>query len=727
MPGNTSIDKSKCDSVNSSVNSNSVSKLFYGLLNSKNGLDLIRNKKCHQSANNPQLRRSFKLLKVHRSESNLPFKQPPVQPNEHPDRANDQLNGQLTDTPSSRPILTGSLGDLKMKSNPPTIGHDSTLLTTAQIATVVPENDDDESPPPTPPIRNTSLLHRSPPLNQTNRHSTNNQLPSYPNYNRELPSLPNAKNDEKRKSISFTNRLSPISDGGFNSFDFNSSPNKRNSISVFNHPNFNHNPPPHNYRNHNLVTQSNHSTTKYNALIGHTTPSTNVFQLSSSSNNLSNSGYVNNYFQETNSNLFNLANQRNSYFSDVDQHLDLDYQNINSNPNSYALSSQKSDNWSSSTSVLSTYTGITSSSTSDYYTASSETITNSPSLSSLNSAICGSSMNNCNSPPLNSNCNKANNLARLYSGSALVNNNISNNKNVSYMRQFSYPGSQLSSANASTKLAKSPALPNTGIAISSLVEKPKRQESASVLYYIVAKDSNSTTTNNNESLANGDVNNTPTNEQLEQQVDKKNKVTSFNEPPSSQLNESHFNKFSNSTNNFVNYNSIPMNESHHPHHQAPQTDLKAIQKSLHEFYLRHRGNSKACPPVHQFKQTANEQQFNNQNLIDYSLTSNDSACSDSSTTVSPTDSPTLFPNRSTIQLPAKPSYLSMIKQLTPEEERRLNELKANAIYTNIHFESLDENFETKDEDAFNLPNTSKELRLSFRERCSPFENKVSNF
>lgn len=228
MPGNTSVEKTKCDSANS----NSVSKLFYGLLN----------KKCQQQppvTSNPQLRRSFKLLKVHRSESNLPFKQQhsSVQPI-------DQLN-QLNKL--AKPMSTGSLCDLKMKSN------ESALLTSAQIATVIPDSnepDDDEELPPIPPPRNSSLSLR-PSLN--NQHNQHNQpaagSPINPNYNRELPSLPIV--EEKRKSISFSSRLSPISDdGGFNSFDY-SSPNKRNSISVLNNRNFSNGQP---YRN-NLFNQ----------------------------------------------------------------------------------------------------------------------------------------------------------------------------------------------------------------------------------------------------------------------------------------------------------------------------------------------------------------------------------------------------------------------------------------------------------------------------------------
>lgn len=656
MPGNISIEKTKCDL--NSINSNSVSKLFYGLLNSKSGgLDLIRNKKCTQQTNcNPQLRRSFKLLKAHRSESNLPFKQ----------HSTIQLNdNQLNKLPKQ--TSTGSLCDLKMKSNNET----ATLLTTAQMANVISDNCE-ESPPPTPPIRSSSIQSsiqsnlRSINNQLTVHQSTFNQLTNYPNYNRELPSLPT--NEERRKSVSF-NRLSPISDdGGFNSFDCSSS-KKRNSISVLNNRNFSNNQA---YRN-NLVNHQNHSlasatNNKYGALIN------------DKWNNITTAGLFDGYQQENN--LFN--NQRNNnYFLDVDQHLDLDYYQ-NTNSNNYALSSQKSDNWSSSTSVLSTYTGITSSSTSDYYTTS-ETITNSPSLSSLNSAgICASSMNNCNSPPLNGAVNKAN-LIKYSGNNSLVNsnniaNNLTNNKHTSYLRQFSYPGSQLS-----TKLTKSPvcAPPNTGIAKSSFVEKPKRQESASVLYYVVAKDS-----------PNSDFNDS---KEPQQQVDNK-------------LDKSNFNKFSNSTNS-VNYNGNPIEQ---------QTDLKAIQKSLHEFYLRHKTNSKDSQNQlidQQQSKSSNKKAFNS--LINYSLTSNDSVSSNSST-VSPADSPTLFTKVPTIMLPAKPSYLNLVKKLTPEEEERLNELKAKAIYSNIHLDSLND-LETKEEtNGLMLP--AKELRLSFRERCSPFEN-----
>lgn len=651
MPGNTSVEKTKCDSANS----NSVSKLFYGLLN----------KKCQQQtvASNPQLRRSFKLLKVHRSESNLPFKQQhsSIQPA-------DQLN-QLNKLP--KPMSTGSLCDLKMKST------ESALLTSAQIATVIPDSnepDDDEELPPIPPPRNSSLSLR-PSLN--NHH--NPVAPINPNYNRELPSLPIV--EEKRKSISFSSRLSPISDdGGFNSFDY-SSPNKRNSISVLNNRNFANGQP---YRNNMFGQGGNFAqqpppppSHRYGALIN------------------SNDKWANmpafNQFPENNG-LFD--QRRSSYFSEVEQHLDLDYQNIGSN--NYALSSQKSDNWSSSTSVLS-YSGITSSSTSDYYTASSETITNSPSLSSLNSAgLCASSTNTCSSPPLN--CNKT-----------LVSNHVghhlnSGNKSMPYMRQpFSFPGSQLPST--PTKLAKCPAMPNTGIAVSSLVEKPKRQESASVLYYIVAKDAGSPNSNHsNHNSEFGDVN-APRESNSEQQVDGKLASSPFNE--SSQLG-----KFASHSTNYANY---PNNKSLE---QPNQADLKAIQRSLHEFYLRHKGNLKADQQVdHQSNNHLSKK--SSPNLINYSLTSNDSACSDSST-VSPANSPTLFPKLPTIALPAKPDFLNAPKQLTPEEEERLNELKAKAIYSNVHFDSLN-GFETK-ENGNDFQSANKELRLSFRERCSPFEN-----
>ena len=624
MPGNTSVEKTKCDSANS----NSVSKLFYGLLN----------KKCQQQPvnSNPQLRRSFKLLKVHRSESNLPFKQQQhssVQPI-------DQLN-QLNKLP--KPISTGSLCDLKMKST------ETALLTSAQIATVIPDNEpDEEELPPIPPPRNSSLSLRP----SVNHHPA---PPMNPNYNRELPSLPIV--EEKRKSISFSSRLSPISDdGGFNSFDY-SSPNKRNSISILNNRNFSNGQP---YRN-NLFNQSANfpQPNRYGGLIN--------------SNDKWNHMPAFGNFQENNS-LFD--NRRNSYFSEVDQHLDLDYQNINSN--NYVLGSQKSDNWSSSTS--------------DYYTASSETITNSPSLSSLNSAgLCASSTNTCSSPPLN--CNKA------LVNSNHVGNHLNSNKGMPYLRQpFSYPGSQLPST--PTKLTKCAVMPtNTGIAVSSLVEKPKRQESASVLYYIVAKDSSSPNSNHNSELS--DVN-APREASSEQPVD--GKLTSpFNEP-------SQFSKFTNSTTNYVNYNN---------REQPNQADLKAIQRSLHEFYLRHKGNLKDQQADHQSNNLSKSSQNSNSNLINYSLNSNDSACSDSST-VSPTNSPTLFPKIPTIALPAKPDFLNSPKQLTPEEEERLNELKSKAIYSNIHFDSLN-SFEPK-ENGNDFQNSSKELRLSFRERCSPFEN-----
>lgn len=656
MPGNTSVEKTKCDSTNS----NSVSKLFYGLLN----------KKCQQQQpvnSNPQLRRSFKLLKVHRSESNLPFGK---------QHASVQLTAdQLSSSKLPKPVSTGSLCDLKMKST------ESALLTSAQIATVISDNepDEDEELPPIPPPRNSSLSLRP------NHHVSNNHHPTAPmnpNYNRELPSLPIV--EEKRKSISFSSRLSPISDdGGFNSFDY-SSPNKRNSISVLNNRNFSNGQP---YRN-NLFNQTGNfpPPNRYGALI----------------NNPNNIPAFGNFPE--NNGLFD--NRRNSYFCEVDPNLDLDYQNINSN--NYGLSSQKSDNWSSSTSMLS-YSGITSSSTSDYYTASSETITNSPSLSSLNSAgLCASSTNTnmCSSPPLNS-C-----------GKAIVNNHVGNphlnsNKGIPYMRQpFSYPGSQLPST--PTKLAKCPAMPtNTGIAVSALVEKPKRQESASVLYYIVAKDASSPNSNhNNHNSELNDVN-APRESNCEQQAADGKLTSPFSE--SLQLGKQFA---SNPTTNYINHNN-----KEQP--QPNQADLKAIQRSLHEFYLRHKGNLKDQQADHQSNNLSKKSSLNsNSNLINYSLTSNDSACSDSST-VSPANSPTLFSKLPTIVLPAKPDFLNAPKQLTAEEEERLNELKSKAIYSNIHFDAFN-SFEPK-ENGNDFQNSNKELRLSFRERCSPFENVRINY
>lgn len=688
MTGNTAI---KCDSTN-----NSVSK-FFGLLNSKSALDLIRNKKCQQTgitnqSNNPQLRRSFKLLKAHRSESNLPTnllsKQSANISNQKKIDQSFNNNFQSDTNQLTKPISTGSLCEVKMKSN--SLTNEPTI--TAQITNAISEaknsaNSDDESPPPTPPIRNSSLrpstlINQQPLINKPFT-----QLPAYPNYNRELPSIP--VNEDKRQSIAFNNRLSPISDdGGFNSFDFSSS-NKRNSITVA-------------VNNRNSINQCNNFRNHQNLINQHQINQSSNFDKWSNLHAFDNQ----NNFQDTrlidNSNLFT-SSQRHSYFSDVS---DLDYQNINSN------NYQKSDNWSSSTSVLSTYTGITSSSTSDYYTASSETITNSPSLNSLNSAgICSSSINTCNSPPLISK-SKVNNLTKLYSNSALANNQQNNYKNVPYMNQFAYPtspGSQLPNPSlaAAPKLAKSLALPsNTGLAISSLVEKPKRQESASVLYYIVAKDSqnSNTATHPKNNLINKD------NHQF---GDKENQIVN-NKP---YLNEQ-FNDPNHLGKNQMNYNNGFLNKT-------------SIQKSLQEFYLRHRNNSKDNQS--QIIMDGAQQQCSNNligknsafnsNLNNYSSASNDSTCS-SSLTESPTNSPTLFSsvNHSSfpiIPLPTKPSFLNK-KELTPEEEQRLNELKPEAIYTNIHFNQMTDLSKEEESDLNRL--SAKELRRSFKERCSPFES-----
>ena len=140
----------------------------------------------------------------------------------------------------------------------------------------------------------------------------------------------------------------------------------------------------------------------------------------------------------------NVGTPLDSLLSDA---LDSEYQNIRS----------FGDVWSSSTSTRSSaYTAITS----DYYTGSSEAMTTSPSLSSL--STCATSGGNSNST-----CGSG---ARQPPAKP--------------------PGGWTRPLNSSnwTVNCRPPAVAS-GIALSSAVDRPKKQHSASILYYVVSKNS----------------------------------------------------------------------------------------------------------------------------------------------------------------------------------------------------------------------------------------------
>lgn len=247
-----------------------------------------------------------------------------------------------------------------------------------------------------------------------------------------------------------------------------------------------------------------------------------------------------------------------------DDPLECEYQNL------------RSDAWSSSASTRSSaYTAATS----DYYTGSSDAMTASPSLSSLSTCV--------NSNGVGSTCSNLNRTISTNHSASSANHHGSSAHHTLTQRSASMTATWSQGVNLAqwTTSGCHPPPLASGIALSSAVDRPKRQHTASVLYYVVAKNpSDAALPSLSPSTQSTHLPDSDFNSNIAR-PDKSFVTTTTGSSSTNLLSDQISSNLIPSGSTISQFDACqsPLRSS------ASATDLKTIQKrAVYEFYLRHR-------------------------------------------------------------------------------------------------------------------------------------------